>query len=598
MATNIVIQHLSGSKVHERERFPLDGVTELTIGRDPAMAITFDAMRDDTVSRRHAVIKLESTDPLSFTVNDLGSSNGTFVNGRRIDAPSELLPEDTIELGAGGPKFSFDLDPRPMLPNRTVQMGAGLATKILGSQPQPSHATTILPPHDEPRPTIGRNTVMRMLTEQRHSHLRVGMYALAGVLVVVGAVGGLLYHKSQTDVAVAQAGQEKVVADLNNTNKQLTDQINQQKDSTGMSPQEIASKFGNATVMISMQWRLYDRNTGKPLFHKTVANPEKGGPDLPAYVEIKGHVYRWLTTDDESGTNKRVGAAGTGTGFVVSEDGLIYTNKHVAAGWKVNYNNYASYEHVQGGQGALFYVQPQMWDDTVPAQAKEHAQWKQEHKPVTINLSAPKFEQLVSWQPEEGGPVFANREPVVISNGDDVFEGRDEELQVRFPGSRVDVGAHLIRASEDADAALIKIDTAQKLSAVTVAKDDTVSPGQKVIVLGYPAFSEQNVAVFKTRENGENRTQEEVIPEPTVTTGIISNISQPTQQAGNVTVVGTGGDVYQMSLASGAGNSGGPVFDGKGQVIGLFTYGNTANNTVTYAVPIRYARDLMQMQRM
>jgi S1-C subfamily serine protease len=53
-----------------------------------------------------------------------------------------------------------------------------------------------------------------------------------------------------------------------------------------------------------------------------------------------------------------------------------------------------------------------------------------------------------------------------------------------------------------------------------------------------------------------------------------------------------------MSLASGAGNSGGPVFDGKGQVIGLFTYGNTANNTVTYAVPIRYARDLMQMQRM
>jgi serine protease Do len=594
MATNIVIQHLSGSKVHERERFPLDGLTELTIGRDPAMAITFDAMRDDTVSRRHAVIKIESTEPLSFTVNDLGSSNGTFVNGRRIDAPSELLPEDTIELGAGGPKFSFDLDPRPMLPNRTVQMGAGLATKILGSQPQPSHATTILPPHDEPRPTIGRNTVMRMLTEQRHSHLRVGMYALAGVLVVVGAVGGLLYHKSQTDVAVAQAGQEKVVADLTQKNDQLNNQINQTKDAMGLSPQDIASKFGNATVMISMQWRLYDRDTGKPLFHKTVSYQ---GQDIPAYVKYNGKVYRWLTTDDEYHSNIRVGARGDGTGFVVSEDGLIYTNKHVAAGWKVNYNNYASYER---GRGLLYIAQPQVWNDNDPKQKAEHAQWMQDHptKPFDLSDSQADFKDAVSWQPEEGGPVFANSVPIVIGSGTDAFEGRDEELAVRFPGSRVDVGAHLIRASEDADAALIKIDTTQKLTAVTVAKDDTVSPGEKVVVLGYPAFSEQNVAVFQTRENGENRTQKEVIPEPTVTTGIIANISQPTQQAGNVTVVGTGGDVYQMSLASGAGNSGGPVFDGKGQVIGLFTYGNTANNTVTYAVPIRYARDLMQMQRM
>jgi S1-C subfamily serine protease len=224
----------------------------------------------------------------------------------------------------------------------------------------------------------------------------------------------------------------------------------------------------------------------------------------------------------------------------------------------------------------------------------------QEHPTKFFDVSDndPKYRELRSWQPEDGGPVFANNVPIVIGSGKDAFEGRDEELDVRFPGSRVDVDAHLIRASEDADAALIKIDTTQKLTAVTVAKDDTVNPGEKVVVLGYPAFSEHNVAVFKTRENGENRTQAEVIPEPTVTTGIISNIGQPTQQAGNVTVVGTGGDVYQMSLASGAGNSGGPVFDDKGQVIGLFTYGNTTNNTVTYAVPIRYARDLMQMQRM
>jgi S1-C subfamily serine protease len=38
------------------------------------------------------------------------------------------------------------------------------------------------------------------------------------------------------------------------------------------------------------------------------------------------------------------------------------------------------------------------------------------------------------------------------------------------------------------------------------------------------------------------------------------------------------------------------VFNRKGQVIGLFTYG-TARESVTYAIPIRYARDLLQMQQ-
>ena len=33
------------------------------------------------------------------TVEDLGSSYGTFVNGRRIDAPAPLLPGDRLRVG-------------------------------------------------------------------------------------------------------------------------------------------------------------------------------------------------------------------------------------------------------------------------------------------------------------------------------------------------------------------------------------------------------------------------------------------------------------------------------------------------------------------
>jgi len=617
MATRIVIHHLGGSKVNQVEQFLLDSFSELTIGREPGMTISFDTLRDETVSRRHAIIKVEAGDPPRFKLSDLGSSNGTLVNGQQIVGETELLPGDAVELGTGGPKFTFDIDPRPMLPARTRVIGAGpsTATRMIGSDEGIRHPA-MLPPTDVIRPSIGRNTVMRLLNEQKHSHARIGMYALAGVLAVVGVVGAALFHKSHHDAAVAMENSNKIVDIVNSKDVALSEEINKERAANGVSPQAVAEQYSNATVLVSMQWRLYDRVTGKPLFHKTFAY---NGQLLPAYVLMKnGQVYRWLTTEDEGHSNFHVGEEAQGTGFVVNEQGLIFTNKHVAAAWKINYRQFSQYEK---GQGLLFdeqehfktlkdYVKKERKDFRSDKEYKQYLSdvdqqyhddmnhFGQKFGTLLGNLSNPRFQKLVSWQPEEGGPVFVNDQPVAVDNNDHTFEGRDDELSVRFPGSRVDVTARLVRASSDADAALIKIDPTEKLSAVPIAKDDTVNLGEHVICLGYPAFSEETVAVFSTRENGETRTQREVIPQPTVTSGIISNISQPTQQAGNVTIVSTTGDVYQMSLASGAGNSGGPVFDGKGQVIGLFTYGNRDNNTVTYAVPIKYARDLMQMQKL
>jgi hypothetical protein len=63
------------------------------IGRDPANTIVLD---DPTVSRRHA--RVELTDE-GIVLTDLGSSNGTFVNGARIER-AVLKPGDEIVLGA------------------------------------------------------------------------------------------------------------------------------------------------------------------------------------------------------------------------------------------------------------------------------------------------------------------------------------------------------------------------------------------------------------------------------------------------------------------------------------------------------------------
>jgi len=63
------------------------------IGRDPAADFV---ITDSDVSARHATIT-----PLDggCAIEDLGSTNGTFVNGRRISSAHELRPGDRVQLG-------------------------------------------------------------------------------------------------------------------------------------------------------------------------------------------------------------------------------------------------------------------------------------------------------------------------------------------------------------------------------------------------------------------------------------------------------------------------------------------------------------------
>jgi ribosomal protein L40E len=63
-----------------------------TIGRSPDCGIFLD---DVTVSRRHAVLHERDG---RFTIEDLGSLNGTFVNRRRVDS-AELSDGDELQIG-------------------------------------------------------------------------------------------------------------------------------------------------------------------------------------------------------------------------------------------------------------------------------------------------------------------------------------------------------------------------------------------------------------------------------------------------------------------------------------------------------------------
>ncbi|MGO9899218.1 MAG: FhaA domain-containing protein [Solirubrobacteraceae bacterium] len=80
----------------------LVGPTGATLGRSRQCDIVVD---DANVSRQHAEVRPSGA---SWVLVDLGSTNGSVLNGRRIDRPQELEPGDTIEVGTS--VITFDVE--------------------------------------------------------------------------------------------------------------------------------------------------------------------------------------------------------------------------------------------------------------------------------------------------------------------------------------------------------------------------------------------------------------------------------------------------------------------------------------------------------
>jgi adenylate cyclase len=73
--------------------FELMGTAPIVVGRAPTSDL---AIIDPTISRRHAEVQVD--DAGDVEVRDLGSSNGTFVNGTRVES-AKLVPGDLVTFG-------------------------------------------------------------------------------------------------------------------------------------------------------------------------------------------------------------------------------------------------------------------------------------------------------------------------------------------------------------------------------------------------------------------------------------------------------------------------------------------------------------------
>lgn len=133
-----------------RLRFGLEEVDlaekETTVGRDPSCSVSID---DDLVSRSHTVFRRHGD---FVEATDLGSRNGTRVNGVAIREPTRLKHGDRVRIGPRELVF-YDTDQERGRDRRQIITGkmalcVRCGETILGEAPSCPHCGTA----QEPQP--------------------------------------------------------------------------------------------------------------------------------------------------------------------------------------------------------------------------------------------------------------------------------------------------------------------------------------------------------------------------------------------------------------------------------------------------------------
>ncbi len=571
---HIIIKHMSGSKADEVEKFPADLSTVLTIGRGTDQVIRYDPDKDDLVSHKHAKISQGDGYNERFLITDLNSRNGTYVNRQRISGPANILPGDVIQLGPGGPGFEFDLDPRPNgMSRRTrevITMPGPGTREATHSGSSPFSSSTKAP--------VGRATVERMLglsQQNARKTLMNTIAALVGVIVIVAVVLVYLNMSNKQEAATRLANME---AQLKAARDMVTASQNISATNQTMSPTAITTQFGPATVLIEVSGKIIDPQSDRPVYQRY----EDG--KYPSYIRIRDRIFPWLTTDDENNTNKPIFSEAKGSGFVVANNGFILTSRHVAAPWHTQYDGFRNIA------SKLFIAEIQGKNLVIQYNPKK-----------TPLIEEPRLLQKLLQEARQWVPADEQSPLVERHNGEYYvrprqFETRDR-LDITFPKNRLRMPAKLVRRSDDHDVALIRVEVPGSVPEVQTHDSYSESrPGDVVTVLGYPSVSPDVEVRIKSYDPLNPSPKTQVVPTLTVTNGLIGKIirGEAIPKGGNAGDYNSPGDLIQLTVnATGAGNSGGPVFDDRGRVIGIFTYSIPGDVRISAAVPIRFGLEIM-----
>ncbi len=163
---------------------------QLTIGRSPGSDI---ALLDKRVSGRHASLELHRG---SYILTDLGSTNGTYVNRKRLTGPYVLADNDEISFGGFAACFKADVPAiAPHEAGRDVEQTVYTPDAIAGPER----------PRKLPAPQAGAavGEVALQVSEAERAAARMKSYSGPAVLVIIlyiflyipGFIANYLYYK-------------------------------------------------------------------------------------------------------------------------------------------------------------------------------------------------------------------------------------------------------------------------------------------------------------------------------------------------------------------------------------------------------------------
>jgi S1-C subfamily serine protease len=300
----------------------------VAIGRHPASDLRFDADKELDVSSRHAALLKQGE---HWFLRDLGSRNGTLVNGHKITQDVKLDDTDQIRLGANGPTVEFRL----------------VADSTPDSVPAPAAAAQAPPP---PRPSVGAapaaargratlgsgtGTTQRIRAEVRRQTrgLRTLTGVLFGVLVVVVGAFVLVNRRQaaerEREAQAMQARIDSVLAASDAALQSLKGQVAGLADALQRSQAEVGHLSQDlAAARASGD----DRQVDALRARLTTATDALRNQQIAAQVDYPA-IYR--NNQDAVAmiyVEFAPGQVFTGTAFAVTADGVMITNRHVVAG--------------------------------------------------------------------------------------------------------------------------------------------------------------------------------------------------------------------------------------------------------------------------
>ncbi len=175
-----------------------------TIGRHPSSDLPFDPEKDLDVSSRHAAVFRHGS---VFVLRDLGSTNGTYVNGARIQGDQTLTPNDTIRFGVKGPEVVFSLADGP-----TPETDQGLRATL--------QQIPVTVEHRSPGPSGRVDTGVRIRAEvaRQTAHWR---WITLGLLVALGGTAGGFAWDAHRKTVALEAERQRLLGQVDSMLQRL-----------------------------------------------------------------------------------------------------------------------------------------------------------------------------------------------------------------------------------------------------------------------------------------------------------------------------------------------------------------------------------------